>query len=187
MVGSDDSREAELALQELLPSLVRELETTREEAAEKEKRDNLRQGAIEYWKSYYDFFKHLATISLAAIAGFGALLGGAFSDATWEGYVLFGFLPLIYLSRSAIMLWTFAGFFLAAIAGFGAMTVARSHLYHVGTLETGDELDEHHNKSTMLRSRAGFIGLAAFVPLSVAILGFGIYVARSVVALIEGG
>jgi|SRR5215216_753720 len=84
------------------------------ENAEPLSNEQLRKSRVEYWKASYDFQKHMMTVSLAAIAGFGALLGGAFDinvTNNWEGLehvrqldisaVFFGLLVSLFFSYIA--------------------------------------------------------------------------------------
>jgi hypothetical protein len=45
-----------------------------------ETQERVFQSDLEFWKIQYDFFKHLMTLAIALIAGFGAMLGGVFED-----------------------------------------------------------------------------------------------------------
>src|SRR5215211_4064795 len=56
------SRDAELALQELLPKIVNQLEEYREAAGTREKRDRLAQSYLEFWKATSNFYRHLMTL-----------------------------------------------------------------------------------------------------------------------------
>jgi hypothetical protein len=51
------NEDAEATLQALLPSLIAQLEASRESSEKKEKRDRHLQSALEYWKAEYDLFK----------------------------------------------------------------------------------------------------------------------------------
>ena len=48
------------------------------EEEHRERRERAFQSNLEFWRTTYDVFKHSATVSLASIAAFAALLGGAF-------------------------------------------------------------------------------------------------------------
>jgi hypothetical protein len=42
----------------------------------------LLQSGTDYWKVQFEYYKHLMTINLAAVAAFGALLGGFYGGFT---------------------------------------------------------------------------------------------------------
>jgi len=68
-------------LQALLAGVVQEaVDSAQATSEESEKLTRAREGAIESLKFDHTFTQHLGTLSLAAIAAFGAMLGGVFSD-----------------------------------------------------------------------------------------------------------
>jgi hypothetical protein len=178
------SEEAEAALQELLPSLVSlvgELETSREADAEKEKRESLRQGAIEYWKSFHDFYKHLTTLSLAAIAAFGALLGGVFADKPWRVDSLEPtVIAWMVASRENLIFATLLSFGIPALAGMMAMRFARRCLYDIGKQQTVDELTNYQFEHTRFGSPATTYAISTIGPLMLGIFEILIFILASV-------
>jgi hypothetical protein len=66
-------------IQQLLGEILAALREAREGSEAKANLHFERERRLEFWKIQYDYFKHLMTLALASIAGFGAMLGGVFS------------------------------------------------------------------------------------------------------------
>jgi len=138
--------------------------------AAKEEADRMRRSALEYWKTYYDFYKHLMTIALTAIGVFGALLGGAFSDpSTWRGAPLVIPWLSLSLSRSHLIFMIFAGLIVGAIGGAFQARAARDYIYLLGRLETPEDLSQFHHQRKKARGFWSF--LFVYVPFVVTIGG----------------
>ena len=89
---------------------------------ESESRTRIFQSTMEWWKTVYDFYKHLTTIALASIAAFGALLGGAFRDALGPNA---GPMPRY------LVIIAFVAFALTAIMAVQGIHYARRSILHM--------------------------------------------------------
>ncbi len=157
-----DKDELQEHLQEVLSKLVSQLEASREAAEEREKRDRLAQSQLEYWKARYDFAKHFMTLSLAAVAAFGALLGSDFIDPTvWDPrpWVLGGAV-YIPLERNFVIGGTFLCFIYAAIFAGSVAGRTRANIRRLGKMVTSAELaayEEKERKGTSLTNIMEFV------------------------------
>lgn len=157
----EDKDELQESLQEVLSNLVSQLEASREAAEEREKRDRLAQSQLEYWKARYDFAKHFMTISLAAVAAFGALLGSAFIDPTvWDPNPWVLGTVYIPLERNFVIGGTFLCFIYAAIFAGSTAGRTRANIRRLGKMVTSAELaayEENERKGTRLTNVMEFV------------------------------
>ncbi len=110
----------------------KEARDKREEA--KERRDRLLLTGTEYWKAQQDFYNQLIIINLGAVAGFGAMLGGVFTDpSAW-------LLPL--WSRLFFIIAVFACYILSATEASDASMDARINIRTMQRVETQEQFDE---------------------------------------------
>jgi excisionase family DNA binding protein len=167
-------REAVLPLQELLPKIVNQLEEYRESAGTKDKRDRLAQSYLEFWKATYNLYRHIMTLSLAAIAALGAMLGSAFSDPTaWTGWTMFG---ISFVPRNVAMVCTFAGFLVAAVGSFACSTSAARVMKRIGEVPTAEELTEFQNEHDRRTSRISIEALISFLFFGIGIVGLEVFI-----------
>lgn len=162
---------------DLLTNLVNQLGEAQQGAQAKEERDRLRQSGIEFWKATSDLFKHIMTLSLAALAAFGALLGGVFSDpGTWDGYL---FEDMLFMPRNLIIPVTFLSFLLAALGSAFVISRSRYTIWHMGEIETAEGLSEFQHREIRLFSRYSREVFLAILPFGLGILGFEVFVLNS--------
>jgi hypothetical protein len=156
-----DKDELQEPLQEVLSKLVSQLEASREAAEEREKRDRLAQSQLEYWKARYDLAKHFMTLSLAAVAAFGALLGSAFIDPTvWDPSPWVLGAVYIPLERNFVIGGTFLCFIYAAIFAGSVAGRTRANIRRLGKMVTSAELaayEEKERKGTSLTNVMEFV------------------------------
>ena len=103
---------------------------------EAQRRDRWFQAVMEWWKTWYDFYKHLMTIALLSIGTLGALVGGPFKSvvqlddpkAAWGAKIL-------------VMLIVFAFAIAAAVAAQG-MHAARENIFAMKDVRTNKEFLE---------------------------------------------
>ena len=143
----------------------------------REEADRLRHSALEYQKTDYDFYKHLMTLALAAIAAFVAILGGGSLDSShWRGDFTLT-LWWLSLSRSQLISITFISLFLAAFGACTEARIARDNIYRLGRLETPEEITKFQEESRIIRQLSGrSINRVAFVGIPFAIAWVGLLV-----------
>jgi uncharacterized YccA/Bax inhibitor family protein len=142
----------------------------KQEGRDKEQADRLRQGSVEFWKIEYDFFKHMMTFSLAAIAAFGAMLGSVFSDPyVWVQDWLVGALSL---SRNAVIVLTFSSFIISAVSSTLGMMHAAICVYQLGTLESVKEIEAFHQAQRKWSSKRVLQGLMIILSFGFGLLMF---------------
>jgi hypothetical protein len=88
----------------------------------KEITDRYLQITLEWWKTVYDFYKHLMTVTVTSIGGFGALLAAVYQDS-------FG--PNANLVPQLCAFLTFVAFIYAAYQTLEGMTMARGQILHM--------------------------------------------------------
>jgi hypothetical protein len=108
----------------------------------KSRTDRIFQSTIEWWKTVYDFYKHLITIALASIAAFGALLGGAFRHAFGLNA---GSMPRF------LVIGTFIAFALTAIMAVQGMHYARRSILHMRDFDDMGRPERYIEKLESLR------------------------------------
>jgi hypothetical protein len=124
--------------------------SVRRDAEEKDKLARQREGIIEALKLEHNWHQHLGTISIAAIAAFGAILGGAFPnpqhwDSTWE-------IIQLPVNRAVLISLIFIAFLAGAVgAGVGALSV-RNAIEHISRAETTNDIDRRRAQLRGLRS-----------------------------------
>lgn len=107
-----------------------------------ETRDRWFQIVIEWWKSVYDFFKHLMTIALLAIGTVGALVGGPFKSVVQLDN------PQAALGPKVLVLVIVVAFTIAAATAVQGMHSARQKMLHMK-----DFSSEVHLRNLELRLR----------------------------------
>jgi hypothetical protein len=90
-----------------------------------ETQDRWFQIVIEWWKSVYDFYKHLMTISLVAIGTVGALVGGPFKSVVQVDN------PQAALGPKVLVLVIVVAFTIAAATAVQGMHSARQKMLHM--------------------------------------------------------
>ena len=116
------------------------------------------QTNMEFWKATHDYFQQYATISLASIAAFAVLLGGAFANPPDDANLDFirWFAPEWVAARPWIFGWARRLFILATFVAFGV-----SGYYSVqGTHKCRDQIWHLRNVTNGVEQRiqAGKIG-----------------------------
>ena len=100
----------------------------------KERRNRLLLTGTEYWKAQQGFYNQLVIINLGAVAGFGAMLGGVFTDpSAW-------LLPL--WSRLFFIIAVFACYILSATEASDASMDARINIRAMQEVETQEQFDK---------------------------------------------
>src|SRR5215211_3322629 len=87
-----------------------------------ERRDRWFQAIMDWWKTVYDFFKHLMTIALLSIGTVGALLGGPFKSGLQLGK------PEAPLVPKVLVVVIFVAFTIAAAMSAQGMHSARQKM-----------------------------------------------------------
>jgi hypothetical protein len=128
----------------------------------KQKPENYRtmllQIGTEFWKAQSDFFKHLMTSYLAAVAVFGALLGGFYNAFDLNSAVNVG-----------LIVGTFLAFLASLTLSAMAAHDARGNIVRMLRVETEYDLEAMREKRKLHRIRAmqgfttGVIALALFI------------------------
>jgi hypothetical protein len=112
----------------------REEEARGKKEEAKEKRNRLLLTGTEYWKAQQSFYNQLVIINLGAVAGFGAMLGGVFTDpGAW-------LLPL--WSRLFFIIAVFACYILSATEASDASMDARINIRTMQEVETQEQFDK---------------------------------------------
>jgi hypothetical protein len=125
--------------------------------------------AVEYCKTVYDYYKHLMTVSLAAIAPFGAMLGGVFSNsAAWPDGAL--------VSRTTFVVLVFACFLQTALAAAQAMAKAERNILRIGELETAEELTEFAASGEPIFDN---LRIVIIIPFGLGVIGLMLFVLMS--------
>ncbi len=119
------------------------------------------QIGTEFWKAQLDFFKHLMTVNLAALAVFGALLGGFFYNSDLKSPVNVG-----------LILGTLLAFLISLILSAMAAHDARGNILRMLRVEAQSDLDTMRDRRRRVRVRAvqgfgtGVIALVIFIVLN---------------------
>jgi hypothetical protein len=118
--------------------------------------DRLIQARLEYWKTQYDFQKHITTVGLLAAAGFTALLGGFFKDkCPWALDQATG-APTATLVIISIYVAVFlSGFFASRAALFASRFIESGQVRHLqATDDTNSKEKSDEKRFEQHRTRA---------------------------------
>jgi hypothetical protein len=173
------------AIQELARTIVREAGIARDPERERavQELQRTRDGIMEALKLEHGWFQNLGTICLAAIAAFGAMLGGFFSDASqWDStYQLVKQYPLVTLSvdRASVISLTFTLFIMAALAsGIGTGRV-RIDIREVAKADTMEELESSQTLMRRLISIRAIERLLGILFFGAGLISFIVFLGQS--------
>src|SRR5918994_2057221 len=116
-----------------------------------ETRDRWFQIVIEWWKSVYDFYKHLMTISLVAIGTVGALVGGPFKSVVKLDN------PQAALGPKVLVAVIVVAFTIAAATAVQGMHSARQKMLHMK--DFSNEVDRRHLEFSLRELRDRPVGI----------------------------
>ena len=100
---------------------------------DKQRRDRLMQTGMEHFKAQSDYYKHLSTITVTAMAIFAALLGGVFYSSP-DG--------LASSSRGVLILAIYGLFTVSLMLSLAAAANARGKLKHMSDVQTNKQFED---------------------------------------------